>query len=97
MQTFEKLTLLSSQDLDNHALSLAASEAAIEAGDETEAFRLLRVARQLRWSEQALVHDGVPAPSLDKLNTLANLEDTEEDEFKAHYAVLGEIERMAEA
>jgi hypothetical protein len=99
MKTFEKLTLLSSHDLNNHVFSIIANEEANEVMDEDEsqALRLLRVARQLRLTEYALVHDGVPAPSLDKLRALANLQDDTEDEFKAFHAIRDEIGRMAAA
>jgi len=95
MQTFERITLLSPHDLDAYALSLAASEVAMDADNDAESITLILMAKKLRRLEQAQAHEGESSALLDELQLLANLQDDWEDEFKAFQAIREAISNYA--
>jgi hypothetical protein len=98
MTIFEATTMLSPDDLDNHAFSIAANEQMLEVNDPAEKHQFTCLASDLRSMECVHVHDGAPLdPVLQKLRALALLEDEEEGELKALYAVRTELRCLAAA
>jgi hypothetical protein len=95
-QSFENLTQLDATDLHSYAVSIAATEHALCTDDPDKAARRFLVAHQLRRMEEAATQDGTAAaPALVRLWQIADVQDDEPGEFKAHYAMREEFNRMA--
>jgi hypothetical protein len=96
-QTFESLTALSIDNLDDLALSMAANEYAGEADEPTLQARRFAVATRLRRMEESELHDGFIIPALVELRQRIDVQDGHHGDMSALYRLRVEIDRMVAA
>ena len=75
MTAFESMTALDQNELNNHAISIAASEYAVESDEiGTQASRI-QIAHNLRRMEEAETNDGRVVPALVELRQRVDVQD----------------------
>lgn len=97
MTLFQRLTCLDHSDLNQHAASLGAVEAAFDDDNPATAVQTFLVAHRLRRQEWARAFDGAATPELDHLVLTTNVHDEDEGERRAHYAFRDAVRKMAQA
>ena len=80
--------MLNPIDQDNHAISFAALECALEHEDIEAATRTFVFAHKLRRMEEAETHDGIPQPVIERFRALAAAEPDMIDAFCAVRAAI---------